>query len=832
MLAFMAVLVAFLLVEDYLIGAELRGYLLKREMEHSRLELELLGGAALESLLRRDYVAVGRFMERWGSQHENVISLEAIAPNGFMLSEYRRPGDPGDKPFEIEKTVSHDGRELVYLRLRGDSSAIEAMVDRIMGRLFAGSVIFMSALGLALWFSQKRTALDPLEREIRLRQDAEQKLTEARDGLEREVEERTEDLKSELQERKRAEQQVLEREKEINLLLDSMAEAVYGIDTEGRCTFTNLSCLRMLGYDEGEELLGRNMHELMHHTRVDGTPYPKEDCKVCDAFRSGKGIHVDNEMLWRSDGTSFPVEYWSYPIISDEGIMGAMVTFLDITRRRQAEEEKEELLSTLNTLVEHIPEGVFLLDIKGRVAMANPVAAEYLWALSGVSVGDRLDDLAGSPPVKLLVSPPQILWHDLEADGQIFEVGGRTMASGGAVFVMRDVTRDRETAKRLRLQERMAAVGQLAAGIAHDFNNILTVINGYAEMLLMDKDLNEESRKAIDIVSQSGERGAELIRQILDFSRQTVGEMKALDLGEFLSEFFEFIKRIIPENIRVSVELKDPGLKASADPVKLQQVMANLVVNARDAMHGGGSLTIALSGADYTGHGSDDEALPLSELAGGNWAVLTVSDTGGGIPDDVLPHVFEPFFTTKSLGEGTGLGLPQVYGLVKQHGGYINVRTSDKGTSFEVFLPLRTNGPGQQEAHGSTPVPTGKGQTVLVAEDGDSVRELITSMLSSLGYEPLGAVNGSEALEAYDSSEGPVALVITDIIMPGMDGISLAREIRKRDPNVPIIAMSGHTLEHSEKTMHEAGIAELIRKPFRIRDMADAISRYLAGGGD
>jgi two-component system NtrC family sensor kinase len=804
----MGVLAAFLIVEDYLIGSQLRGYLLNRELEHSRLELELMGSASLEALLRRDYAAVDSFVRRWGEEHEDVVSLEARAPNGFVLAKYQREGVPEERVYELTKTIRYQNRELVTLVLVGDSRAIEAVVESIMKRLAVGSVIFMLCLGAALWFSQKRVALAPLERE---------------------VEERTEDLRLEFAERMQAEEKVLDKEKEISLLLDSMAEAVYGIDTEGNCTFCNPSCLRMLGYSDSSVLLGRNMHEIMHHIHADGTPYPKEQCRVCDAYREGRGVHVDSELLWRSDGTGFPAEYWSYPIISDEGVIGAVVTFLDITRRREAEQEKENLLVTLKALVDHMPEGVFLLDVSGEVVMANPVAIEHLETLSGTGVGERLKAIGGRTPGEFLISPPQILWHDVAYEGSTYEVAGRALRDGGMVFVMRDVTGIREMDKRLRLQERMAAVGQLAAGIAHDFNNILTVINGYTEMLLEEKGLDGELMKGLEAINQSGENAAELIHQILDFSRRTVGEMHLLELVEFLREFMAFIVRTIPENIDIYFEEGDGALVVEADETKLQQVFANLVVNARDAMPEGGRLRIRTDILDL----SDKSDIPkFMDLMGGRWALVEVSDTGAGIPEDVLPHIFEPFYTTKGPGHGTGLGLPQVYGLVSQHGGSVHVDTSPEGSTFQVYLPLAEAEKAEDKGSAAyEDMPRGQGQRILVVEDESVVKGLLVNVLSTLDYNVISASDGREALEAFEAAGREVDLVVTDIIMPGIDGIRLAEELRARVPELKVIAISGYTVGLSEDRLKDAGIKELIKKPFKIRELADTVSRNIGSAG-
>jgi signal transduction histidine kinase/ActR/RegA family two-component response regulator len=491
-------------------------------------------------------------------------------------------------------------------------------------------------------------------------------------------------------------------------------------------------------------------------------------------------------------------------------------------RAHSAEDEVKSLFSTLHTLVEHMPEGVLLLDAEDRIAIANPVGARYMEELSGVRQGEALKEIGGRPIRDLLISPPLIMWHDVKKDGKTFEVAGRRIDARGMVFAVRDVTEERAIKDRIQMHERLAAVGQLAAGIAHDFNNILTVINGYAEMLA-ERELPEDLRQPIDFIGQSGKRAADLIGQILDFSRKTVGELKPLDLGPFIREFIRFVGRTLPEDIRITLDA--PGeCVVLADPTKMQQVLANLIVNARDAMPEGGELKISLERMSL----GPRVKPPVPTLPSGEWVALSVSDTGTGIAPDVLPHIFEPFYTTKAAGRGAGLGLSQVYGIVKQHGGLVDVRTElGVGSSFIVYLPAVTEAVSPAPTEEEAEAPRGRGETILVVEDEKAVLSLVENMLTGLGYRVIGAGNGEEALRVFEERASEIALVITDLVMPEMGGVELAMEIKKRKPELGMIAMSGYPLAKEEE-FKKAGFSAFIRKPFKIQALAEVVGKAVS----
>lgn len=378
--------------------------------------------------------------------------------------------------------------------------------------------------------------------------------------------------------------------------------------------------------------------------------------------------------------------------------------------------------------------------------------------------------------------------------------------------------------ERIFAQERLAAVGQLAAGIAHDFNNILTGIIGLSEIMLSENRLVAEHRQMVEAIFNNGLRAAHLIHQILDFSRKSISEMKPVELQGFLLDFIKFIKRTIAENIRIAVDCGPGEYFVSADPAKVQQVLANLAVNARDAMPEGGELRFELSLVTVR----HAEPPPLPDMPEGAWVLLTVSDTGTGMTPAVFSHMFEPFFTTKEPGKGTGLGLSQVYGIIKQHEGFLDVKTEvGKGTVFSIYLPASQPGQAAAELPGEIPLPMGRAETILVVEDNETVRNLVVRTLGRLNFSIVTATNGKDALAMLESLQGRVRVVITDLVMPVMGGIELSRMIRLKDPGIKVIALTGYPLGAEENDLAGAGIVECILKPFQIQTLVNAVIHAL-----
>jgi signal transduction histidine kinase/CheY-like chemotaxis protein len=389
--------------------------------------------------------------------------------------------------------------------------------------------------------------------------------------------------------------------------------------------------------------------------------------------------------------------------------------------------------------------------------------------------------------------------------------------------------RQKGEAERQRLQaqllqaQKMESIGRLAGGVAHDFNNILTAILSYAELSLMKLPEHDPLRGHLISIQEASEKAATLTHQLLAFSRRQVLEMKVVNLNDVIRGLAKMLMRMIGEDMLLEFRTGAVAGFVRADEGQIEQVLMNLALNARDAMPSGGRLLIET--ADVA---PDDAVLRSLGVADpGQYVMLSVTDSGAGMSDEVRERIFEPFFTTKELGRGTGLGLATVYGIVKQHGGHIIVDSEPgKGTVFRILLPI-TAAPGpQQAAEPSGPLPTGA-ETVLVVEDDELVRGLIDEVLAPLGYRVLITASGDDALKTSDSFPGPVDLLLTDVVMPGMNGRQLAEVMRTRRPGIKVLFMTGYTQDAlSTQGILEPGVA-LIHKPLRPGTLARQIRQVL-----
>jgi GAF domain-containing protein/CheY-like chemotaxis protein len=488
----------------------------------------------------------------------------------------------------------------------------------------------------------------------------------------------------------------------------------------------------------------------------------------------------------------------------------------------------------LESLVAHLPDGIILLNSELRIVLANQTAQKFLTVLTPAAPGDQLTYL-GHQPVGLIIALDTIgLPREVESINfprQLFEVAARPIAvgpeAGGWILVIREVTAERAAQERVQQQDRLAAVGQLAAGIAHDFNNILTSMIGFAELARLDPHIPPTVSEDLQRIIQQGQRAAALIRQILDFSRQSITEKRPIDLAAFLKETIKLLERTIPEDIRIVLEIEPNSYDAytfNGDPTQIQQVLANLAVNARDAMPVGGVMHFRLTHFTL----NPGEQPPYPEMSPGPWILLSISDTGVGISPEALPRIFEPFFTTKEVGKGTGLGLAQVYGIITQHEGYIDVQTEfGKGTKFMVYLPAISLLSKTTLQTAKTETSEGRGELILLVEDDLAVLEVTRVMLENLGYRVITAPNGRQALEIYADHHDEIALVLTDMTMPEMGGVILAQSLQAKYPAIKVIALTGYPLEAESKELLDQGIVDWLQKPLNRYQLAQTIRRSL-----
>lgn len=401
-------------------------------------------------------------------------------------------------------------------------------------------------------------------------------------------------------------------------------------------------------------------------------------------------------------------------------------------------------------------------------------------------------------------------------------------------MIAEDITERRQLEEQLRHSQKMEAVGRLAGGVAHDFNNLLTVIKGYSDLMLSELRHGERHRSEVEEIRRAAERAAELTRQLLAFSRKQVMEPKVIDLNSIVSTMDRLLRRLLGEDVELYVSL-DPQLGAvKADPGQIEQVIMNLAVNARDAMPGGGHLTIETKNVDFDSSGSKDRNMPSP----GSYAMIAVTDTGTGMDRETITHIFEPFFTTKELGKGTGLGLSTAYGIVKQSGGHVAVYSEvGRGSCFKVYLPIAAGSVIEHESRMVAPVAQAAHETILLVEDEDGVRALVKQILQKNGYVVIEARNGAEALLACEQHSGKIDLLLSDVVLAHMSGREIARQLTAKRTDLKVLFVSGYT---EEAIMHngvlEPGTA-FLQKPFtpaalarKIREVLDTgVARALSG---
>lgn len=392
------------------------------------------------------------------------------------------------------------------------------------------------------------------------------------------------------------------------------------------------------------------------------------------------------------------------------------------------------------------------------------------------------------------------------------------------VAIIVDTTEREQAEEMIRRQDRLAAVGQMAAGIAHDFNNIMAVITLYSELLLKSPRLGAKEQRQLQTVLHQANRAADLTGQVLDFSRQSVMEQKPVNLVPVLKELTKLVERTFPEHIKVGMVCKLESCMVNADITRVQQVIMNLALNARDAMPDGGELRLEVDEILVQA----GEPPPLSEMENGKWVKIVVSDNGKGMSAEVLSHLFEPFFTTKPRGRGTGLGLAQVYGIVKQHDGHIGVESQNgQGTTFTIYLPVLSEVQPATQLPVLEPLITGRGEIILVVEDDAVTRAALAEGLGSLNYKVLTAANGRDALAVLDEHRDKIALIISDVVMPEMGGMALLQALKQRGIRVPVVMLTGHPLGEALEALRAEGLREWLPKPPTLEKLARIVALLL-----
>ncbi len=594
----------------------------------------------------------------------------------------------------------------------------------------------------------------------------------------------------------------------------------------------NQAAIERYGYSR-EMFLGMSLHDLAARGQTPGEN-PLGSLPAGDRATTWRTLHR------RRDGAVLSVEVTARPFLL-EGRPAVIVMGQDITEQVRAERTLHRNQQWYRQIVEALQEGIWLIDAHARTWYVNERMAELLGYCRQEMVGrplyDFLDEKAQivarrnverrfegvttRTDFRFRRKDGSALWAIVSVK-PLYNEAGRFI---GALKVIVDVTQRRQLEQQLQQAQKMEAIGRLAGGVAHDFNNIITVITGYSDLLLRSLEETSPLRRIVEEMKRAGERAALLTSQLLTFSRKQAIEPRLLDVNAVIADAERMLRRLIGEDIQLLTRLNPETGAVRADPGQLQQVLINLVVNARDAMPQGGTLTIETDPIELDAA----SAHRYLTLRPGPYVKITVSDTGCGMDADTMAHIFEPFFTTKGPEKGTGLGLATVYGIVTHSGGHISVTSEvGRGTTFTIYLPRVVPEP-QREAPSSGSA-LGGTETVLVAEDEPTVRHLIGEILRHKGYTVLEASNGIEALEMARRYSGPIHLLLTDVVMPQMNGNDLARWLQSERPKTKVLLMSGYSSHATVGDNLVRSSLPFLSKPFhpqelvaRVRQILDAV---------
>jgi signal transduction histidine kinase/ActR/RegA family two-component response regulator len=496
--------------------------------------------------------------------------------------------------------------------------------------------------------------------------------------------------------------------------------------------------------------------------------------------------------------------------------------------------QQKQLESVASLLVENIEVGTLLFDADFHLLVANPLGRKLLQDLNPDQADRPLIRLGSCSLQELINQQDEHLETEIvlnENPRRVFSARLRPVENRQWVMTLREVTRERELQARQQSQERLASVGQLAAGIAHDFNNIMAAIMVYTELLRSDTSVPSKAQEKLQVIKQQVDRATSLIRQILDYSRQSVMDQIHLNLLTFIKELEKLLDRVMPETIRIELNYQPGNFWINADPTRLQLAFMNLAVNARDAMPEGGTIRFDLEQIQLLA----GRQPMFMDMPPGDWIRISVCDTGQGIAPDVRQHIFEPFFSTKPVGQGTGLGLAQVYGIIKKHGGYIDVQSQvGEGTTFIIYLPAIADPSLLKMRATAQPLPKkvlqGDQQTVLIVEDDIATRGALQALLEAYNFQVMVASNGQEGIQKYQAAAEAVALVVCDVVMPQLGGLELYQRLKASYPTIKVLFITGHPLDSDGLALlsdYSRGQVRWLQKPFSVQDFYQAVQALL-----
>ena len=632
------------------------------------------------------------------------------------------------------------------------------------------------------------------------------------------------------EERQVASRAAEEKNEILQKVFDRAPVMIWFIDTDGRISMAN---------NEFQNTLGWTLPEIRDHPDFLAELYPDPDYRryVLDFIRKGDGVFAEFRTCIRN-GSPITTSFANV-LLSDGTSIGIG---MDITSRKRAEQALKESETRFRQVVENIREVFWIVDAQLRILYVSP-AYELIWGRSPASLYESprtwLDavhpedrDRVEQAEARQAEGGYDITYRIVRPDGSIrwihdraFVVRNEAGAIESIVGTAIDISQQRDIEDRYLRSQKMEAIGQLAGGVAHDFNNILAAMMLQAELAGTPEGLPKETREMLLEIRASAERAARLTRQLLTFSRRQVLQPRLLDVNEIVTGMVSMLQRLVGEDVTIQLNLHSRPLITRADPGTMEQVLMNLVVNARDAMPDGGRLTIETAERES----ASETVYGASVASSGRKAVLRVSDTGVGIAPEHMKHIFEPFFTTKEPGKGTGLGLPTVFGIVRQHSGSIQVSSElGRGTTFEILLPAEVAGEGAEVQVAASERPRRGSETLLVVEDEAPIRKLTRIILEQNGYTVFVAADGVEALDLWEKNSGNFHLLLTDIVMPaGISGRDLAKRLRERNPALRVIFTSGYSPEVAGRDLTLQPGLNFIQKPSSPQELLETVRRCL-----
>ncbi len=652
--------------------------------------------------------------------------------------------------------------------------------------------------------------------------------------------------------RKGAEEALKESQQQLSDIINFLPDATLVIDKEGKVIAWNRAIEEMTG-TEAAEMLGKDNYEYAlpfygerRPILIDLVLKPQEEIEAKYVSTERGDILLEGEAYMPAlrGGEVYLVGKASILRDSRGSVLGAIESIRDITERRHGEESLIRAEEKYRGIFENAVMGIFQATIDGRIISANSAFARILGYESPGEVLDAVKDMAR----QLYVHPErrtefvrEMNEHGMikEQEVQFFRkdgsiasiiINGRAVRDGRGNILyyegaIQDITDRKLLESQLRQAQKMEAIGTLAGGIAHDFNNILSAVLGYAEMAQREPEVSDRLLRYHEQIYKAGRRAKDLVKQILAFSRQSDEELRPLGISPIVKEVLKLLRASLPSTIKIHHDIQSDPDTVIADPTQIHQILLNLCTNAAHAMsEGKGELIVSLSPVEINPR---DASNINHGLTPGMYLQLSVSDTGHGIDPGIMDRIFDPFFTTKKPGEGTGMGLSVVHGIVKSYNGAITVESKvGEGTTFHIYLPLLMETEGKPEVEAAVRIVGGK-ECILFVDDEDNLVQLGKGMLSGLGYEVIGRTSSTEALELFRARPNRFDLVITDMTMPNMTGIELVREIMRIRPGVPVVLCTGFSEAITPEKAKAMGVKEFIMKPIIRRQIAAAIRRAI-----